>query len=354
MKKLAALMLFAACDDESARPAPGSGPQIAGCPILPETHIFNTPINQLPVHPSSDAFIAAIGSTRRVHLDLGAQLDQTQDNFYGLPYNVVAGNSLTWPQVAFTSPDSSLSWNPLPEADCGNASKTLVRPCTSGTPHLPIPAQPLVEGGISTDAGHQPNADHHIIVLDRDTCRLWETYHSYKPGSTWEIFGAASFDLTSNELRPEMWTSADAAGFPILPLLLRGDEADDEAIKHALRFTLPNIRGSYTWPATHQASTKTATNLPEYGQLFRLKASYVIPSDVTKEAKAILTAMQTYGMYVADGGSALFVQGEPSAEWDSDTIFDVQQVTAAEFEAVDLSPIKALPGWSATSGNVPY
>lgn len=334
---------------------PGSQPQIAGCGILPADHIFNTPIDTLPAHGSSDAFIATIGGTVRLHLDLGTQTDQSQSDFYGVPYNVVAGNSLTWPTVSFTSPDPGLDWDPLPEADCANASKQLVRPCTSGTPYLPIPTAPIVEGGVNTDSGHMPYGDHHILVLDSDTCWLWETYHSYKPGSTWEIFGAAAFDLASNDLHPDTWTSADAAGFPILPLLLRADEATAGEIKHALRFTIltSKIRGSYTWPGTHEASSQTSTSMPQYGQLFRLKASFSIPSTYTTQAKAILTGMKTYGMYIADGGSSMYVTGEPSALWEDDTFSQVQSVEASNFEAVDLSPIMALPGWSVTSGKVP-
>jgi hypothetical protein len=333
---------------------PGGQPHIAGCGILPANHIFNTPIDSLPVHGSSDAFITTIGGGVNVHLDLGTTVDQQDPAYYGIPYNVVAGNALTWPQVSFTSPDPDLDWDPLEQADCANSAKTLVRPCT-GAAYLPIPAAPLVEGGVNTDAQHQPPADHHILVLDSDTCWLWETYHSYKPGSTWEIFGAAAFDLASNDLHPDTWTSADAAGFPILPLLLRADEASSGEIKHALRFTIPtgSIRGSYTWPATHKASSQTSMNMPQYGQLFRLKADFAIPSNFNTQSKAILTAMKTYGMYIADGGSAMYVTGEPSALWADDTFSQVQSVEATSFEAVDLDPIKALPGWSISSGAVP-
>ena len=368
MTRLALISILAACGGGSgssidaprfSRDAvviPGSGPQLAGCAMLPENHIFNTPINTLPVHPSSAAFISTIGGSVHLHLDLGAQLDTTAGDYYGVPYNVVAGNALTWPQVAYTSPDTAnLGWDPLPEADCATSAKALVRPCTNGTPYLPIPASPVVEGGVSTAANHLPYGDHHMLVLDSDSCWLWETYHSYKPGTTWQIFGSAAFDLSSNDLHPVTWTSADAAGFPILPLLLRGDEAATGEIRHALRFTIltSKIRGSYTWPATHEASSQTSTNLPEYGQLFRLKDSYVIPSGFTAKAKAVLTAMKIYGMYIADGGSSMYVTGDPSAEWDDTTIGDVQMVAASDFEAVDLAPIKALPGWSATSGAVP-
>lgn len=335
---------------------PGSGPQIAGCAILPESHIFNTPIDSLSPLAASDDFIDTIGRDAALHLDLGAQTDTTADDYYGVPYNVVAGNSLTWPTVAFTSPDPDLDWNPLDEADCADASKSLVRP-RSGTAYLPIPDSPLVEGGLSTAADHQPYGDHHILILDSDSCWLWETFHSYEPGGNWEIFGAAAFDLSSNHLHPDTWTSADAAGFPILPLLLKADEANGGAgaIHHALRFTIPtgSIRGSYTWPATHEASDATGNNLPEYGQLFRLKASYVIPSSYTPQAQAILTAMKQFGMYLADGGSAMYVTGEPNAAWSGDTIEQVQTVTADSFEAVDLTPIKNLPGWSPSSGAVP-
>lgn len=334
---------------------PGSQPHIAGCGILPENHIFNTPIDSLPVHASSAAFISTIGGGVNLHLDLGPTVDQQDPAYYGIPYNVVDGSALTWPQVAFTSPDTGLDWDPLPEADCANSSKQLVRPCTSGTPHLPIPAAPLVEGGVNTSSSHTPYGDHHILILDSSTCWLWETFHSYKPGATWEIFGAAAFDLSSNDLHPDTWTSADAAGFPILPLLLRADEASSGEIKHALRFTIPtgSIRGSYTWPATHEANSNTSTNYPEYGQLFRLKADFVIPANFNTQSKAILTAMKTYGMYIADGGSAMYVTGEPSALWEDDTFSQVQSVEAMSFEAVDLGPIKALPGWSISSGAVP-
>jgi len=156
-------------------------------------------------------------------------------------------------------------------------------------------------------------------------------------------------------LRPVTWSSADAAGFPILPLLLKADEATSGEIKHALRFTIltSKIRGSYAWPATHESSNGTSTSQPPYGQLFRLKASYTIPSTFNTQSRAILTAMKTYGMYIADGGSDMYVTGEPSASWLDTTFGDVQSVPASQFEAVDLSPIEARAGWSATSAAVP-
>jgi hypothetical protein len=327
---------------------------------LPSDNIFNTPIDQLPVHGQSDAFIATIGGTRRLHLDLGTQTNQQAADYYGIPYNLVNGGSFTWPQVAFASTDPDMSWNPRPESDCAvGASHSFAQPCTAAAapaPLIPIPASPLVEGGINTATNHLPYGDHHILIVDTATCWLWETYHSYFTGGTWNIFGSAAFDLRSNALRPTDWTSADAAGFPILPLLIRADEASSGTIRHALRFTIASnkIRIAYVWPARHLTSNgTTSTSLPPMGQLFRLKASFVIPANYTTQAKAILQAMKTYGMYIADGGSDMYVQGDPSASWQSATFTQVQSVEASNFEAVDLAPIMARPGWNVNSGRVP-
>src|SRR5207244_9456270 len=118
-----------------------------------------------------------------LHLDLGQTVDQQAQDFYGIPYNVVNGNSFTWPSVAFMSADPGLDWNPRPESDCGTAARAVVSPCTSGTPYLPIPATPILVGCINSAATQLPYGDHHILLLDVDTCRLWETYHSYRPSS---------------------------------------------------------------------------------------------------------------------------------------------------------------------------
>lgn len=338
----------------------GNGPTIGPCPSLPADHIFNTPIDTLPVHPNSNAFIATIGGTTNLHLDMGAQTNQQASDFYGIPYNLVNGASFTWPAVAYASTDPDMSWNPRPESDCAvGASHTFTQPCTAAaapTPLIPIPPSPIVEGGISMAADHLPYGDHHILVVDTATCWLWETYHSYFNSGTWNIFGSAAFDLRSNALRPDGWTSADAAGFPILPLLIRADEASTGEIRHALRFTIQSnkIRIAYVWPARHLTSNgTTSTNLPPMGQLFRLKASFQIPANYTTQARAILQAMKTYGMYIADGGSDMYVQGDPSASWQSQTFSQVQSVEASSFEAVDIAPIMARPGWSADSGRVP-
>lgn len=337
----------------------GTSPMLGGCPLLPSNHIFNTPIDALPAHASSAMFLSTIG-TRNLHLDLGTTVDQQSPTYYGIPYNVVRGGSLAWSKVAFYSPDPQLNWDPRPEADCAiGTARTLVSPCVAATapsPLLPIPTGVLVEGGVNTAASQLPYGDHHILVVDQDTCRLWETYHSYPDGTGgWNIFGAATWDLRSNALRPATWTSADAAGFPILPLLLRAAEANSGEIKHALRFTIQSskIRASYVWPARHKTGNNNSTALPQMGQLFRVKASYAIPATFNTQAKAILQAMKTYGMYIADGGSDWYVQGEPSADWLDQTISQVQSVSSSNFEAVDMSAVTSRAGFNPDSGAVP-
>lgn len=337
----------------------GSSPALGGCTLFPANHIFNTPIDSLPVHPSSAAFLTTIGN-HNLHLDLGQTVDPTSSTYYGIPYNVVHGAALGWTTVSYGSVDPNLSWDPRAEADCATgASHALVAPCTAASapqPLFPIPASPLVEGGIVTDPA-QPYGDHHLLLLDADSCRLWELFHTYPdPTTNWDIFGSASFDLRSNALRPAGWTSADAAGFPILPLLLRADEASSGTIAHALRFTITSskIRSTYVWPARHLTTNGTSsTDLPPMGQAFRLKASFAIPPSYNVQSRAILQAMKTYGIYIADGGSDMYVTGEPSASWADDTFTQVQSVGSGEFEAVDLSPIMARSGFNPDSAAVP-
>jgi hypothetical protein len=351
--------------------APGSGgsagtgtsPTIAGCPILPANHIFNTPIDALPVDPQSAKYLGTIG-THNLHLDLGQSTDISMvDTYYGIPYNVVHGATQAWGPVYFRSSDPDVNWDPRPESDCvdmsSGAAHTEVSPCvttTAANPVFPIPAMPLVEGGIDTDPS-QPYGDHHILLLDADACVLSELYHAYPhAGGGWDIFGSAMFDLRSNKLRPDGWTSADAAGFPIMPLLLRADEASAGQIDHALRFTITSskIRNAPIWPARHYTTNgTTSTNLPPMGQLFRLKASYQIPSNYNTQSRAILQAMKTYGMYIADGGSDMYVTGEPSASWMDDTFSQVQSVGSSQFEAVDISTIMQRSGFDPNSAAVP-
>jgi hypothetical protein len=351
-----------ATPETGADSMPTAGRRLGGCPIFPPNHIFNTPIDDLPVHPNSTAFMTTIGN-RNIHLDLGTSTDMTADDYYGIPWNTIKGASAPWVAVNYSSTDPDMGSAYLDETDCvdqsSGAAHTIVSPCLASRapePWLPIPAQPLVEGGIVTDPS-QPYGDHHLLVIDTDACRLWELYHCYPdPAGGWDIFGSATWDLNVNALRPADWTSADAAGFPILPLLLLASEASQGEITHALRFTISSssIRRAYVWPARHLTNNgTTSSSLPPMGQLFRIKASYQIPSSYNPQSKAILQALKTYGMYIADGGSNMYIQGEPSADWQDSTFSQVQSVGSSVFEAVDLSPIMARPGFDPDSAAVP-
>jgi hypothetical protein len=345
--------------DQDARnfqdaPAAGDSPIIGDCPVFPANHIFNTPVGALPVDSHSADYIATIGSGR-LHLDLGQVVDPTSADYFGIPYNAVHGMSFQWPTGKYAAIDTAnYSWHPAAESDCGSTSHEVVSPCADD-PVLPIPATPLVEGGLNTTSTQQPDGDYHLLIVDSDSCRLWEVYHSFKTNGTWNIFGSAEWDLHKNDLRPADWTSADAAGFPIMPLLLKASEASSGTIKHALRFTISSskIAPRYVWPARHQTDTTANAAHPPMGQLFRLKPSFSIPASANTQAKAILQAMKTYGMYLADGGSNWYVSGEPSEDWQDDTFTTIQAVTGDQFEAVDITAITGRSGFDPNSGAVP-
>ena len=339
-------------DDQTPNPnGPDDGPTLAGCSVLPGNHVFNSRIDGLRVHPRSDAFIATIGA-RSVHLDLGVQMDQTQNDFYGIPYNLVNGNALTWTQVDYDDPETA------EESDCGDASRGVHSPCTGSAfanASFPIPPNVQVEGGISSDTAIY--GDHHMLLFDRDNCALWELGNMYALPAGWRSTWTAYFDLSSNALRPAGWTSADAAGFPILPLLVREDEASTGEINHAFRFTVNSnkIRRAYAWPARHLTNNGTTSDaLPPMGQLFRLKASYQIPATASTQSRAIMVALQRYGMYIADGGSDLYITGAPSAGWDDDVFDTVQDLRTSDFEAVDLEAVaSSRDGFDPNSGALP-
>jgi hypothetical protein len=321
-----------------------TSPALGGCALFPPDFLFNTPIAALPALATETAAWRTSIGDHPLHLDLGTTVDMASAQYWGIPYNVAAGNGFTWPRIYLGggSPD---------ESDCAaqGAQGTIVSPCTIAAPVAPVPASPLVEGGISASGD-----DHHILIVDSDTCRLWELYHANPhAGGGWSILSSAVWSLGSNALRPDGWTSGDAAGFPILPLLLRQGEAASGTIRHALRFTLPNalIRNTKVWPARHVIGSVTGASAVPMGQLFRLRADYPMPANV--QSRAILQAMKTYGLYLADAGSTWYVQGEPSAAWDDAIFSDVQAVRTADLEAVDLLGFTGRVGWSNDSGRVP-
>lgn len=286
-----------------ATPA-GTGPSIANCLMFPTNNVWNARVDQLPVHPLSDAWIDNIGRGEGFHMDFGAG---TWDGGpIGIPFNVVSGSAVEKYTLDFYYPDES---DPGP---------------------YPIPDDPLIEHG----------SDHHILIVDTDDCTLYEIYDASFDGGTWSGGSGAVWDLGSNALRPETWTSADAAGLPILPGLVRYDEVMAGRIEHALRFTVEDTAG-YVWPARHQTSDPLA-GIPAMGARFRLKGDYDI-SGFPPEIQVILQAMKDYGIILADNGSNWFVSGAPDERWDNDMLHLLDALTGSDFEAVDTSGLMVDP-----------
>jgi len=294
----------------------GSGhlpPQLSGCHVFPRDNIWNAPVDSLPVDANSDQYVNTIGSGKEIHADFGSgEWPPDSGSPIGIPYIDVPG-SQPGVDVSFTYAD---------ESDAGP---------------YPIPADPPIEGG--------PNGtgDRHVLVVDRDNCLLYELFDAFpQPDGSWTAGSGAIFDLKSHALRPSGWTSADAAGLPILPGLVRYEEAAAGEINHAIRFTAPQTRREYIWPARHFASELTGTQYPPMGQRFRLKATFDI-SGFAPEVKVILTALKKYGMILADNGSAWYISGVPDERWDNQMLHQLDGVYGADFEAVDVSSLMVDP-----------
>ena len=289
----------------------GAGASLNGAIPFPASNAWNTDISGAAVDPNSDALIASLGLTRGLHPDFGSGLYEGAP--IGIPYVVV---SSAQPKVAVTFTDYGDESDPGP---------------------YPIPADAPIEGQQAN--GSAFGGDRHVLVIDRDANRLYETGNSYpQAGGTWRASGGAVFHTDSNTVRPggrPGWTSADAAGLPIFPGLARYDEASTGVIRHALRFTASTTRRAYVPPATHWASSNTSANVPPTGMRVRLKASYVIPSTFSTESKAILQSMKTYGMLLADNGSNWYVSGAPDPRWNNDKLVsELGSVKGSNFEVV--------------------
>jgi hypothetical protein len=276
---------------------------LKGCPIFPVDNLWNTPVDDLPVDSGSNTYITTIGANRGLHPDFGS--GTWAGGPIGIPYTIVDGSQS----------EVNLVFDYADESDPGP---------------YPIPADAPIEGG-SLSSG-----DRHVLVLDRDACMLYELYAAYPQlDGSWEAGSGAVFDLNSNALRPEGWTSADAAGLPILPGLVRYDEVASGEIQHALRFTSPQTRRAYVWPARHFASSLTGAAYPPMGKRFRLKSNFDI-SGFSEEVQVILRALKKYGMLLADNGSAWYISGAPDPRWDNDVLVnELSQVKGSDFEAVD-------------------
>ena len=276
--------------------APTPAPPAGGpCYVFPSSNVWNKSVAGLPVASNSAAMVGAIGLGAYLHPDFDAIGD-------GIPYNIVTSGTPTY----------TLAFDYADESDPGP---------------YPIASSPRIESG----------SDRHLLSLDLGQCKLWELYDARKSGSSWSAGSGAVFDLRSNALRPAGWTSADAAGLPIFPGLVRYDEVLTGSISHAIRFTAPSTCG-YIYPARHETAAP-CSNLPPMGLRLRLKASVDI-SGFGPHAQVVLTALKRYGMILADNGSPWYISGAPDPRWNDDEMHQLQTLTGADFEVVDTGGLR--------------
>ena len=277
---------------------PAGGPSIAGCPLFPSDNPWRRDISGDPVDPHSTAWIASIGPGTHLHPDFGSNPS------YGIPYVVVPATQAKVP-ITFTAYGD--------ESDPGP---------------YPVPPNAPVESG----------SDRHVLVASGD-CHLYEMFDASPDGrGGWNAGSGAVFNLMSNQLRPDTWTSADAAGLPILPGLVRRDEVLSGHIDHALRFTVARSQRGFIHPATHQAGSTADPNVPPMGARLRLKAAFDV-SGYTGAARVVLECLRRYGMFVADNGSNWFISGSTDTGWNDDDLNQLKAVPGSAFEAVAAGPV---------------
>jgi hypothetical protein len=291
-----AVVLFLAAP-ASAAPVPL--PDAPGCPLFPETNVWNKPVGQLPLRSNSRKVVRAIGARLPVHADFGAGLWEGAP--IGIPTTVVDSS-----QAA-----SVVDFNYDHESDAGP---------------YPIP------NGVAIEGGDESDGDRHAIIVDSASCTLYELFALYP--SPWSAGSGAIWSLTSNALRPRGWTSADAAGLPILPGLVRYEEVAAGHIDHAIRFTVSRSKRDYVYPARHFASSLTSKSLPPMGLRLRLRANYPV-SGFPYQARVVLKALKRYGMIFADNCSSWYLTGAPNPGWDNDQLHTLGKVKGSDFRVVD-------------------
>jgi hypothetical protein len=353
----------------SAAPAPASAaaagaPTLGDCELFPASAIFNTRIDdtsRFPAHAQSEQWKSLVGTSAPFRTDWG-----TNDNpanystYWGMPINVIDGSasSTDWPVVSYdfaTSGASTLTGWP-DKSDCATVSAdgyAISRSCgavPTAQRRFPFPVASKIvnEDGNCND----PNTcgDRHVLVVEKGACRLWEAYFGYQLSGQWYALATAAWDLKSLALRPDDWAAGDAAGLPITPLLAKAAEASSGEIRHALRVTFADehLALQHVWPARFAAGWDNPGAIP-FGSLLRLRADFPIPDSWTPQAKALATAAKRYGLYVTDNGADFFVQGEPNASWDANTSTQMQAITMADMEFVDLKAITSDPRFSKDS-----
>jgi hypothetical protein len=281
-------------------------PKPAACSVLPSNDVWHANISHLPVAKQSAAYVSSIGVGSPVHADFGSGLWQGAP--IGIPITTVPAGQM---KVA-------VGFQYASESDKGP---------------YPVPKNAQIEGGTGS------SGDRHVILYAPSTCTDYELYAAYpQSGGSWKAGSGAIFDLASNKLRPAGWTSADAAGLPILPGLVTYAEVASGHIDHAIRVTVPASQATYLWPARHEASSSHDTSLPPMGLRLRLRASVDI-SHLPTQARIVAQAMKTYGVIVADNGSPWYISGAPDSHWNNDALHALGNLTGADFEAVDESSL---------------
>ena len=301
--------LLAGVASASADPPTGANVPI-GIRLFPADNPWNQDVSSLPVDPNSSVYLSSVGLGEPLHPDFGTVWDGAPN---GIPYVVVRG----------TQPKVPITFYYADESDPGP---------------YPIPLDAPIEGGPASDG------DRHILTLDIDNHVLYEVYDAHYSAATgqWIAGSGAIWNLGSNALRPDGWTSADAAGLPMLPGLVRYDEVSAGAIDHALRFTVPDTQRAYVFPASHFASDSTDPALPPMGLRVRLKAGYDI-SRFPPEVQVVLRALKKYGMIVADNGGPFYISGAPDPRWDDDALHEITAVTGRDLEVVETTGTDTLP-----------
>jgi hypothetical protein len=291
------------CQPASAIPLP----EAPGCPVFPRDNHWNLPVDKLPVRRDSKRIVGGIGARAHLHNNFGGGIWKGSPD--GMPITVVGGDQ---PKVPIEFVEDRWS-DPGP---------------------YPIPP----------DAGIEyfgdPDADHHVIVVDRDNCKLYETHDSrrLRDGAAWSAYAGATWDLRSNRLRPDGWTSADGAGLPILPGLVRYEEVARGKIDHALRMSVPASRKGWIYPARHDTSDSTDPRLPQMGMRLRLKRSFNVKR-FPRQSRVILKAMKKYGIFVAEEGNPWYYSGEPDPHWSYRDLHSLHRVLGKNFEVVDTSSL---------------
>ncbi|MDI1289498.1 MAG: hypothetical protein PSX37_06055 [bacterium] len=297
----------------AAVPTPARSLPGTNCPIFPADNYWHARVDSLPVNAASGQWLANMGSDRTLHPDFGPSFGE-QSVPYGIPITIVNGGERV--PIRFEYADES----------------DRVR--------YPLNSKTLIEGGSDAEG------DRHAIVVDAESCTLFETWNTRLTASGWTAGSGAVWSLRSNKLRPRSWTSADAAGLPILPGLLRWAEVRAGKVDHAIRFTTDVTQRAFVWPARHHAGSTSDPSFPPMGARFRLKSGFSV-SGFSAQARVVLQAMKRYGLVLADNGSPWYFQGDADEGWPEDLIGELKKIPASAFEAVDASRLQVRPNSAA-------